>query len=271
MFAITWCMSHFCTNARSKLKESLKPSTRCAKYLDHGHAIHARNLLDELESPPPSLAHCPQCSKTLVHHLPGYRTLFRCKDCAASSLGCIECVYQSHTKRPFDRILKWDPTQRFWIKVTLAQINYEFRLGHEGKRCKYALSGAENLVVIHEHGVMALPIVYCACRDSRSDVDQLVLAGLWLATWERPKTATTISALETFHSLNLNGQMNVHDYLVHVKRQTDNVGVEDVLVSVISHRIYCCSISLHGFRIGTANSIIRIACSLTCAHVDGPE
>ncbi|KAI1785825.1 hypothetical protein LXA43DRAFT_894803, partial [Ganoderma leucocontextum] len=205
------------------------PSARCAKYLDDGHALHARNLLDELEAPPQSLEQCPGCSQPLTDLSPQYRTLFRCKDCSVSTLRCIQCIRRSHTDRPFDHILKWDLAKRFWTKMTLPQLGFESRLGHGGQRCMNALSNPKPLVVIHEHGIMELPIVYCACRSARSEVEQLVLAGLWPATWEKPQTATTLTALETFHSLNLNAQMNVHDYLGHLKRQTDNVGAEDVL------------------------------------------
>ncbi|TBU45985.1 hypothetical protein BD309DRAFT_989187 [Dichomitus squalens] len=204
------------------------PSTRCAKYLDEGHAMRARDLWDELEEPPSSLVACPSCAAPLTTNPPELRTLFRCKDCAPLAMRCAQCMCRSHCERPYNRILQWDLDKRIWTKIALPQIGYELRLGHGGALCGKSLSKASNLVVLHEHGIMDLPVVYCACEGSGSEVEQLMRAGLWPATWERPHTATSLTALEAFHSLNLNGQVNVHDYLAHLKRQTDNVCAEDV-------------------------------------------
>ena len=144
----------------------------------------------------------------------------------------IAFMCRTHCERPYDRLLRWDVEKRIWDKVALPQIGYEFRLGHDSKRCGNAPQNTKTVVVIHEHGIMDLPIVFCACRDAGSEVEQLMRAGLWPATWDRPQTATTWTALEAFHSLNLNGQMNVHDYLAHLKRHTDNVCAEDVKVRI---------------------------------------
>ena len=56
-------------------------------------------------------------------------------------------------------------------------------------------------------------------------------AGLWPATWEKPRTAITLTALEVFHSLSHNAHTNAHDYVTHLERLSEYVAPEDVKVS----------------------------------------
>ncbi|KAJ2961021.1 hypothetical protein NUW54_g14406 [Trametes sanguinea] len=63
----------------------------------------------------------------------------------------------------------------------------------------------------------------CECPNAPALVDQLFEVGLWPATWENPRTVITLAAMETFHGLELQAQLNVQDYMAFLRRQTDDV------------------------------------------------
>ena len=190
----------------------------------------ARDLLDELEAPP-EMGLCVRCSADVSSMQVPWQSVFVCDDCPSSPAMCVNCVRRSHQDRPFDRLRMWDTSKRFWRKVSLGELGLQLCLGHHGERCRNAFLRASDMVVVHEHGVSDVPVVYCRCPGARPYADQLMLAGLWPATWENPQTATTISAVKIFDSLSNNGQLNVHDFIAHVTRLTDNVEAAEVKVS----------------------------------------
>ncbi|KAI1781959.1 hypothetical protein LXA43DRAFT_977822 [Ganoderma leucocontextum] len=61
--------------------------------------------------------------------------------------------------------------------------------------------------------------------------------GLWPATWEKPRSAITLQALKTFHSLTLNAHTNAHDFIAHLERLSDNVAPDQVKDRVREFRI----------------------------------
>ncbi|PIL28189.1 hypothetical protein GSI_09726 [Ganoderma sinense ZZ0214-1] len=66
---------------------------------------------------------------------------------------------------------------------------------------------------------------------------QLMRGGLWPATWEKPRSAITLQALKTFHSLTLNAHLNAHDFVSHLERLSDNVAPDEVKDRVREFRI----------------------------------
>lgn len=133
--------------------------------------------MDALEAPPVQLIRCPSCSHKLCDKLPGYRTLFRCQDCPLGCFKCIDCVLSSHGERPFDRILMWDAAKQYWHRITLPQMGYVFNLGHGGRKCPNASSAPRDMVIIHEHGLMDLPVLFCQCGSAHAPAAQLIASG----------------------------------------------------------------------------------------------
>ena len=74
-------------------------------------------------------------------------------------------------------------------------------------------------------------IVFCSCPNSAPETTQLMRAALWPATWEKPRSAISMTCLKTFHSLTLNAHTNVHDYIAHLARLPDKVSTDEVQVS----------------------------------------
>ncbi|KAI0640393.1 hypothetical protein C8Q79DRAFT_921614 [Trametes meyenii] len=184
--------------------------------------------MDRRESPPADVSICPKCSALLDIKRQDARMLFRCKDCQQVQAACIDCVLTAHEERPFNRILMWSADLGFWQPRTVAELGYTWHLGHSGDRCPLNFSRAREMVVIHEHGIMDLPVKFCQCPGEASEAEQLIQHGCWPAMWVAPGTAITLNMMETLHGLELQGQLNVHDYVKHLRRMTD--GTESHLV-----------------------------------------
>ena len=128
----------------------------------------------------------------------------------------------------------WDRDQCFWQSLTLAELGYVWRLGHGGRGCPSESAAVKTMTVIHEHGIMDLPTQFCACEDAPPHTEQLIQGGLWPATWKKPATATTLGALDTFHALEMQAQLNVHDYMNYLKQATDDVLPHKVQVCLVA-------------------------------------
>ena len=139
----------------------------------------------------------------------------------------IEC----HHDRPFDRIRRWDTSAGYWTRVNPEDVDMKICLGHAGQRCPLVMPEPKYLKVIHEHGYTQLQVYPCACPKAGEYAHQLVLAGLWPATWKNPGTAITIAAFSLFHNLKYGAQLNAHDYTAALKRMTDAVLTDEVNVS----------------------------------------
>lgn len=77
---------------------------------------------------------------------------------------------------------------------------------------------------------MDLDVKFCQCQGAAKQAEQLIAHGCWPATWKTPHTAITLSAMSTYHGLELQAQINVHDYVRFLRRQTDGVEPDTVKV-----------------------------------------
>ena len=162
---------------------------------------------------------------------PGRRTFYACDDCATPLRKCHKCILSSHREHPFHRLRYWDLERGFWLRATLGDVGYEFALEHGAERCPAAITGSRDFVVVHEHGVEEVPVVFCTCVDALPETTQLMRAGLWPATWDRPRSAITLAALKTFQSLSVNAHTNAHDFIAHLEHLSGGMLPDDVKVS----------------------------------------
>ncbi len=77
------------------------------------------------------------------------------------------------------------------------------------------------MVIVHEHGIMDMQVQFCQCATAIEEPYQLIQANLWPATWITPHTVTTIGALRAYEGLSHYANVNVHDYLKHLKNTTN--------------------------------------------------
>lgn len=87
------------------------------------------------------------------------------------------------------------------------------------------------MTIVHDRGIVALPVHYCRCTEGSIEPLQLIAAGFWPATWKKPRTAMTLGVMDTYHMIARQAQVSVDDYMRHLARLTDNVLPTDVAVS----------------------------------------
>ncbi|OJT14771.1 hypothetical protein TRAPUB_8662 [Trametes pubescens] len=126
-------------------------------------------------------------------------------------------------ERPPPEIRQWDIGRRHWSKVTIPQLGYVEHLGHGGAPCSdpRVFKAPRKMVIVHEHGIMDMQVQFCQCATAIEEPYQLIQANLWPATWITPHTVTTIGALRAYEGLSHYANVNVHDYLKHLKNTTN--------------------------------------------------
>ncbi|KAH9855776.1 hypothetical protein C2E23DRAFT_866429 [Lenzites betulinus] len=184
--------------------------------------------MDRREAPPTQLAECAKCGGRIRDNPQGRHTLYRCIDCHQVGERCVDCIIASHEERPFDRIRMWNEDLGFWEKTNIAELGFVWSLGHGGTACPRNHSPSRAMVFLHEHGIMDLKVKFCACLNADSDAAQLIEHGCWPATWHTPHTAFSLTAMATFHGLELQATVNVHDYVKLLCRMTDGIAPDNV-------------------------------------------
>ncbi|KAK7015057.1 hypothetical protein R3P38DRAFT_2787170 [Favolaschia claudopus] len=117
----------------------------------------------------------------------------------------------------------------FFVKASLRQIGFRVQLGHPPRECCSRPQPAhKDFVVVHHNGIHVVDLDFCGC-DSATRAEeyiQLLRAGWYPSTDERPQTAVTFAALDTYHLLTLQAKMTAYDYYTVLERLTDNTGIK---------------------------------------------
>ncbi|PCH40637.1 hypothetical protein WOLCODRAFT_45431, partial [Wolfiporia cocos MD-104 SS10] len=120
----------------------------------------------------------------------------------------------------------------FWKRAALSDLGLVVQLGHNGRPCPQA-SDVRTLTVLHEHGIGSMEVQFCQCSQSstpypQAEPLQLIEFGLFPVTWTRPATVFTIQVMQDFHKLTLQAQISAHNFIMYLRRSTDNIGVDNV-------------------------------------------
>jgi hypothetical protein len=88
-------------------------------------------------------------------------------------------------------------------------------------------------VVINSSGVHTVIYRFCGCdaSDHAGNLEQLLRNSWYLATTVDPATCATFAVLDLFRLLSVVGNVNVHDFVGTLERETDACGVSKVPVS----------------------------------------
>ncbi|KAJ7023334.1 hypothetical protein C8F04DRAFT_1271538 [Mycena alexandri] len=123
---------------------------------------------------------------------------------------------------------EWNGT--FWVNTTLTKLGCVYQLGHGGHTCPRPAPTTHNMVVMDTEVIQTVNYRYCGCdkADRANNLEQLMRNGWYPATTVDPETCATFGALETFRTLNVVGNINVHDFVGAMERQTDPCQVETV-------------------------------------------
>ncbi|KAJ7801214.1 hypothetical protein B0H14DRAFT_3489904 [Mycena olivaceomarginata] len=202
---------------------------------------------DDFDNPPiPPLPQLPKIlnpkrlepsDKSMNHWMRLLRDIFLmqllrrdgCGD-ASSELcpGCgDECCLDKHVEHPLHVISEWNGI--FFAKTLLRDLGLRIQFGHAPREaCGNPQPGYSEFVVLHDNGIHSVHVDFCGC-DSRRRTEpyiQLLQAGWYPATDERPQTAATFLVLDKFHVNTLQAKMTAYDFYTVLERLTDNAGIK---------------------------------------------
>ncbi|KAI0038056.1 hypothetical protein FA95DRAFT_1506105, partial [Auriscalpium vulgare] len=148
----------------------------------------------------------------------------KCVDCVSVQELCEDCIVEMHSAQPLHRVKRWNGA--FFENHTLRKAGLRTQLGHDGLPCPNPLPKDGPLVVVDVSGIHEVHVNYCACGivGSSRPIVQLLRAGWWPATTDRPRTVVTFAVLNHFHALNLQGKVNMYDYYQGLVRLVDGTG-----------------------------------------------
>ncbi|KAJ7717168.1 hypothetical protein DFH07DRAFT_973682 [Mycena maculata] len=165
---------------------------------------------------------CALCDRKCVSGTSGLDVvcLFKCLDCG-QFLQCKKCCVEGHVCTPLHRIEEWNG--QFWIPVTLRELGLVYQLGHGGMACPYPDPRLLTMTVLELPYIHRVHYRYCKCQKAAhaTNLQQCLRNGWYPATITDPATCASFRTLETFRLQNVVGNMNVHDYITAIERQTD--------------------------------------------------
>ncbi|KAH9173120.1 hypothetical protein EDB89DRAFT_2114027 [Lactarius sanguifluus] len=179
---------------------------------------------------------------------------WRCSDCFPALVLCKACCQKSHWQLPFHRVQKW--TGKYFIPSWLWEVGVSLHLGHSGDLCliqsmdcngeeyqegsydeddiaadpgfggskpgSYDQEGYPIITVVDRSGVHEIGVSWCRCPEAAEHDMQLMMSGLFPATFQNPKTAFTFRVLEEFHLDNLECKTTPSQFFSHLRRLTSN-------------------------------------------------
>ncbi|KAH9884294.1 hypothetical protein C8Q73DRAFT_661163, partial [Cubamyces lactineus] len=156
----------------------------------------------------------------------------RCTDCISHAHFCRDCLLAHHRHNPFHRLLRWDASGGFWERISMADLGFELHAGHSGRPCSApGPRNARDMVIVHCGGVVEMRVNFCRCASAQDEIKQLLALGLFPGSWKRPQTAYTIDLLNSFQLLSFHAQTSAHDFYAYLRRLTNNVLADEVVVS----------------------------------------
>lgn len=165
--------------------------------------------------------------------------LYKCRDCFTGGLlRCKGCTLKSHGDHPLHRVevrrfllcvFKPANFSKTWnglcfVRTTLKDMGLRVQLGHAGAACVCPLRGPIDFFVIHTTGFHSVAVDFCDCRHDGPihKRTQLLRAGWFPATFNRPQTVFTFDVLSTFHELTLQGKTTIYDFYHAIVRLSNN-------------------------------------------------
>lgn len=167
----------------------------------------------------------------------GFRRV-RCRwdGCFQYPASCERCFVRAHKMNPLHWALLWDSEKEIWCRKDYSELlpgNF-IQLGHvgEGKDCPRS-GGLLPIQITHTNGVHSTKVQFCGCNGKVNRVDQLLRADLFPATATDPRSAFTLAILRHFRMHNLQSKCGAFDFIMSIRRLTDNTFTRGVPVSVL--------------------------------------
>ncbi|KAJ7768836.1 hypothetical protein B0H16DRAFT_1716037 [Mycena metata] len=134
-----------------------------------------------------------------------------------------------HRLNPLHKIERWNG--RFFETSSLKALGLRVQVGHPpGERCAGPASLHTDFVVLHTNGIHEVNVDCCDCADNRVAAGnpeiQLLRAGWFPATDDRPRTCATLEVLDHFRLTTHQAKTTMYDYYAVLEKLTSNTGVK---------------------------------------------
>ncbi|KAJ6486565.1 hypothetical protein C8R47DRAFT_1216667 [Mycena vitilis] len=117
-----------------------------------------------------------------------------------------------------------------FVKTTLATLGLRVQFGHPPHdRCTGPEPGHSEFVCLDSTGIHTVAVDFCGCEHALAAGPpeiQLLRAGWFPATHERPQTCATFNVLKQFHQDTLQSKMTMYDFYGVLEKLTDNAGIK---------------------------------------------
>jgi hypothetical protein len=165
----------------------------------------------------------------------GGQRLVHCRNCFRYETSCALCFAKAHHHLPFHWAFIWDSGKGHFIKHDYSSLSEDcaIQLGdhiHGAAPCDPTRS-ATLFTIVHSNGIHATRIRFCRCPGAPDKVTQLMRSQLFPGTHQDPKTGFTFEVLKQFHMHNLQSKCGAFDFILSLRRLTDNVFTARVPVS----------------------------------------
>ncbi|KAJ7839074.1 hypothetical protein B0H13DRAFT_1650401 [Mycena leptocephala] len=156
---------------------------------------------------------------------------WRCADCFGDVMYCASCIVHNHRENPLHRIeasARWH--DGFFVKTSLRSLGLRIQLGHHPHEpCPAPERAHTDFVALHTNGIHEVLVDFCGCENAYHagpHEQQLLRAGWFPATHERPQTCATLAVLEKFHRDTVQAKTTMYDFYGVLEKLTDNTGVK---------------------------------------------
>jgi hypothetical protein len=162
--------------------------------------------------------------------------LVHCRECFLSSPTCKRCFTLSHRQMRWHWAWIWDIEKGLYSNVDYSEVLPEsvdaiIQLGHSSDEEPCSVNEEpQAIIIVHSNGVHNTKIRFCLCSDTDRAV-QLTRAGLFPGSPIYPQTVFTFTVLKQFQYHTRQSRCSSFDWIVALRRMTDDVSLHRVPVS----------------------------------------
>jgi CxC2 like cysteine cluster associated with KDZ transposases len=127
----------------------------------------------------------------------------------------MDCDYDEECQESSDDILQ----DEYAAAADHDGLQFVFGSSNPGRTDK---DGNPIITVVDRSGVHEIGVNWCSCPDAPEHDMQLMMAGLFPATFRNPKTAFTFRVLEDFHLDNLECKTTPSQFFSRLRRLTND-------------------------------------------------
>ncbi|KAF8147457.1 hypothetical protein K438DRAFT_1509006, partial [Mycena galopus ATCC 62051] len=154
--------------------------------------------------------------------------IYRCKSCYGDEMLCQTCILDAHARNPLHMIEQWNG--RWFAPCSLKDLGLRVQLGHPpGERCSEPTPLHTSFAVLHTNGIHEVAVDSCDCEHREwagRPEEQLLRAGWFPATDDRPRTCATTEVLDNFLAQTYQSKTTMYDYYSVLEKLTNNSGVK---------------------------------------------